>query len=141
MLLHRVGIALLVFFFNLQAYAHQNEIHQDKTHRDESHQDEFHQDCVFPKPIEPVLPDIYIAEERVTGLDAFWAQEYVGADILRKKLAEASGIKEVTRNLLQIWDSNNHRHGEHVSQIIAGPFPSAVIPQFRPIAVTKIPKH
>ena len=121
MLLHRVtlGITLLIFFFNLQAYAHQ--------------------DCIFPKPIEPILPNIRIAEERVIGLDAFWAQEYVGADLLRKKLEETDGIKEVTSDLVQIWDSNKNRHGEYVSHIIAGPFPSAVIPQPYPIDVTEIP--
>ena len=57
----------------------------------------------------------------------------MGADLLRKKLEETDGIKEVTSDLVQIWDSNKNRHGEYVSQIIAGPFPSAVIPQPRPI--------
>ena len=121
MLLYRItlGIVLLTFFFSLQAHTYQ--------------------DCIFPKPIEPVLPDIHIAEERVTGLDAFWAQEYVGADLLRKRLSEVDGIEKITHDLVQVWDENKYLHGEYVSQIIAGPFPSAVIPQTQPIAVTKIP--
>ena len=125
MLVYKLSIALLVFFFNSLIGAQQNKVHQE---------------CVFPKPIEPILPDVYLTEERVIGLDAFWAQEYVGADLLRKRLEEAEGIKEATSDLVQIWDGNNNRHGEYASNIIAGPFPSAVIPQPNPIDVTEASK-
>ena len=95
-------------------------------------------ECIFPESIQPVLPDIHLEEERVKGLDAFWAQEYVGADLLRKKLKEISGMEEATKDLVQIWDTNDYFHGEYVSHIIAGPFPSAVIPQAHPIDVTAL---
>ena len=64
-------------------------------------------------------------EEAGQGL---WAQQYVGADLLREKLKELDNLQFRTRQLVGIWDANSNRHGEKVSQIVAGPFPSAVVP-------------
>lgn len=132
MFLHRfiIGFILGVFFFNasMKAYG-QNGIEPDST------------TCVFPKPIEAILPAAYLDKERITGLDAFWAQEYVGADLLREKLQETHYLEDVTEDLVQVWDSSNRfypLHGEVVSHLIAGPFPSAVIPQAYPIDVKMI---
>ncbi|MCY4644651.1 MAG: S8/S53 family peptidase [Bacteriovoracales bacterium] len=63
----------------------------------------------------------------------FWAQEYVGADLVRKTLEELKNIPDIY-NLVEIWDSNQkNQHAEKVSQLIAGPYPSAPIPSSKPI--------
>ena len=61
------------------------------------------------------------------GYHPFWAQQYTGADLLRKKLAQLQDFT-VPEHLFQIWDSDRNLHGEYVSQLIAGPYPSATIP-------------
>ena len=65
--------------------------------------------------------------------ERYWAQEYVGADLLREKL-KARGIetKEVA-NLVAIWDSPFNDHGELVSHLIASPFSSASVPLPEPL--------
>ena len=96
--------------------------------------------CVFPKPREPVLRTQRgeaLSERRASGLDAFWAQEYMGIDLLRKELKVFGGV-EVTSSDIQIWDTHAYKHGQYVSSLIAGPSPVAIIPQARPIAITKV---
>ena len=61
--------------------------------------------------------------------DHFWAQHYVGADLFRKELEQSQSLK--THNpasFIDVWDTSREEHGEYVSQIIAGPQPSALIP-------------
>ena len=69
-------------------------------------------------------------EEPGQGL---WAQQYVGADLLREKLKNLDNLQFRVGQLIGIWDADYLRHGEKVSQIIAGPFPSAVIPVETPL--------
>ena len=71
--------------------------------------------CLFPPLIE--------GEE----WDIFWAQHMVGADLLRKEL-EKSGVTEDDNvaSVVGVWDSGGH--GELVSNIVAGPHQSAIIP-------------
>jgi hypothetical protein len=66
----------------------------------------------------PITP----APHGIAGLSAYWAQEYTGADLVRERLK--SSINEP--GLIEVWDSNEH--GESVSNLIAGPKPSALIP-------------
>ena len=61
------------------------------------------------------------------GLSAFWAQEYIGADLLREEIKNA-GILHMEANLFDSLDSPDNKHGEQVMQLIAGPFESAIIP-------------
>ena len=79
-----------------------------------------------------VLPFLGLAnqEER----DIFWAQHMVGADLLREELKK-SGVMEDDNptSIIGIWDANWMHHGEYVSQLIAGPRPSAVIPADAPL--------
>ena len=65
------------------------------------------------------------------GLHPLWAQEYTGADLLREKL-ERSENWQVSEHLYQVLDTSFKLHGEHVSQLIAGPHPSAAIPRESP---------
>ena len=97
-------------------------------------------ECVFPKPKEVVLRTLrgdVLSEKKASGLDAFWAQEYMGVDLLRKRLEAFGGI-QVTSNDIQVWDTHVYRHGHYVSNLIAGPFPSAVIPRAWAIPITKV---
>ena len=66
-------------------------------------------------------------EKFCSKLRPFWAQQYTGADLLRKKLEQQNDFT-VPENLFSIWDTWLDRHGEYVSQLIAGPHLSAPIP-------------
>ena len=61
-------------------------------------------------------------------VDVFWAQHYVGADLLREEIERAGVDTGGLENIVHIWDSSRFGHGEYVSNIVAGPHPSAVIP-------------
>ena len=65
--------------------------------------------------------------------DAFWAQRMAGADLMRGAVG-ASGALEggLPDGLVVVWDTIHGRHGEFVSQVIAGPTPSAVVPHGEP---------
>ena len=65
--------------------------------------------------------------------ETFWAQEYVGADLLREMLEERDIKTEEVARLVAIWDSPSKDHGEHVSHLIASPYPSAAIPLPEPL--------
>ena len=71
------------------------------------------------------------------GLHPFWAQQYTGADLLRKKLEQQDDFT-VPEHLFSIWDSKERFHGEYVSQLIAGPNPSAPIPLNKPRNYTEL---
>ena len=58
----------------------------------------------------------------------FWAQHYVGADLLRKELEQLSISKAQLTGIIGIWDTPKRLHGEKVSGLVAGPKPSAIIP-------------
>ena len=61
----------------------------------------------------------------------FWAQQYVGGDLLREKLKLLGIEGNRVLELIQIWDGegrNKLKHGEGVSSLIAGPHSSAIIP-------------
>ena len=74
------------------------------------------QECRFPPPVEGEYWDV------------FWAQHYVGADLLREELKQQNIRNDDLYSLVGIWDAPYKNHGEYVSQIIAGPRASAVIP-------------
>ena len=65
--------------------------------------------------------------------DVFWAQHYVGADLLREEIERAKVNTDTLDDLIGIWDSPREKHGEYISNIIAGPHPSAVIPADGPL--------
>lgn len=69
------------------------------------------------------------------GRSAFWAQEFTGADLAREEL-KMINPNSLPGNLLGIWDVNDH--GEFVSNLISGPFPSATIFQDAPLKYTEI---
>ena len=99
--------------------------------------------CVFPKKKEHILANSIgetLSEGRTKSLDAFWAQEYMGVDLLRKRLEAFGGI-QVTSSDIQVWDTHVYKHGHYVSSLIAGPSPVAVIPQFRRIPITKVGEY
>ena len=60
--------------------------------------------------------------------DVFWAQHHVGSDMLRKDIEKSNIDASDLSDIIGIWDTPQNNHGEHVSSIIAGPYPSAVIP-------------
>ena len=63
--------------------------------------------------------------------DIFWAQNYTGADLLREEIKKLDTPFHPA-SIIGIWDDSS-KHGEHVSQIIAGQKSSAVIPSNSPI--------
>ena len=66
--------------------------------------------------------------------DTFWAQHITGADLLREDLKNSGVLKdENPASIIGIWDTHNKKHGEYGSHIIAGPYPSAIIPLDDPI--------
>ena len=76
------------------------------------------------------------------GLSKYWAQEYVGADLARKRLQaqEVSYAHQATSRggqSLEIWDGLAF-HGVRVSNLIAGPFPSALVPAQAPVGHTNM---
>ena len=80
------------------------------------------QQCQFPHRVEGENPEV------------FWAQELVGADLLREELKKQGGFTyEDVARMIGIWDSDRDLHGEFVSNIIAGPKASAVIPLDEPL--------
>ena len=71
--------------------------------------------------------------------DTFWAQHYVGADLLRPELEKAGVPKDHDiASLVGVWDSGFGKHGEYVCQILAGPKSSAVVPLEHPISYQNI---
>ena len=60
--------------------------------------------------------------------DVFWAQHYVGADLLREDIGKLSFSQNDIQSLIGIWDTGERNHGEYVSHLVAGPTPAAVIP-------------
>lgn len=63
------------------------------------------------------------------SLSKFWAQEFTGADLVRADLEKHN--VEVPKNLIGVWDAKSRgigSHGERVSQLIIGPYKSALLP-------------
>jgi hypothetical protein len=58
------------------------------------------------------------------GLSTYWAQEYVGADLVREKLISENLSPKPS--LVVAWDEG--RHGKLVSNLMVGPTNSALIP-------------
>ena len=81
------------------------------------------QQCQFPHKVGGENPGV------------FWAQELVGADLLREELKEQGGFTfEDVAGMIGIWDASVRTHGEFVSNLIAGPHASAVIPLDEPLS-------
>lgn len=62
-------------------------------------------------------------------LSKYWAQEFTGADLVREELS--SWNLEIPKDLIGVWDVKPRgvgSHGERVSHLIMGPYPSALIP-------------
>jgi hypothetical protein len=63
------------------------------------------------------------------GLSMFWAQEYTGADLVRKKMEKMKESFKVPENFLALIDNDQYGkvnsefydHGHHCSNLIAGP--------------------
>ena len=80
------------------------------------------QQCLFPPSVEG------------EDWDIFWAQHYVGADLLRTELKRPNVMKdENIASVVGVWDTSEVDHGEYVSNIIAGRRLSAIIPTQNPI--------
>ena len=66
------------------------------------------------------------------GLSMYWAQEYTGADIVRKKLELIKDELNIPSNFVDIIDSDSHPdfvdHGLHCSNLIGGPNPVGIVP-------------
>lgn len=68
------------------------------------------------------------------SLSLYWAQEYTGADLVRAELIKNNFI--LPANLIDVWDAKpraRNNHGERVSQLIAGPHATALLPSDKPI--------
>ena len=76
---------------------------------------------------------------RVAGeaWNLFWAQHYVGADLLRQDIEKMEVDADTVRSLIGIWDTSQRNHGEYVSHLVAGPTPAAVIPLDQALAYFK----
>ncbi|MCY4644911.1 MAG: S8 family serine peptidase [Bacteriovoracales bacterium] len=74
-------------------------------------------------PFSPEKPKKYV-------WGTFWAQEYVGADLLREELNRADKLSlEDISDFVQIWDTSLGHHGVQVGHILGGPYPSGVVPR------------
>gem|GEM_PF-4036706 len=63
------------------------------------------------------------------GLSPLWAQEYIGADLLKEEMVKRKIDTSNASSLLAVWDSSEGLHGEKVANLIAGPFASSLIAQ------------
>ena len=72
--------------------------------------------------------------------DIFWAQNYTGADLLREEIKKLDTPFHPA-SIIGVWDIPIAKHEEHVSQIIAGPKSSAVIPSSSPIVPVEIQRR
>ena len=72
----------------------------------------------------------YSEEElaKVEGLTPLWAQEYTGADLLRQRMIDEDIDTSKAKGLIDILDSDSDKHGEKVSNLIAGDKVSSLIP-------------
>ncbi len=61
------------------------------------------------------------------GLSPFWAQEYVGSDLLKEEMKQRKVDTAPTEYKLAVWDSHIEKHGEMVSNLIAGPYASSLV--------------
>lgn len=67
------------------------------------------------------------------GLSPFWAQEYIGSDLLKEEMSQKRIDTSRAAQILGVWDSSSQNHGEHVTNLIAGPFASSLIHLDRPL--------
>jgi hypothetical protein len=83
------------------------------------------------------------APHRIKGLSTYWAQEYTGADLLRAELKSRKDLPPIPDHLYDVWDSDEDQHGVHVSNLIGGPGPSALLPrgQIKPHTFNLDPKN
>ena len=72
--------------------------------------------------------------------DIFWAQNYTGADLLREEIKKLDTPFHPA-SIIGVWDKPIDKHNEYVSQIIAGPKSSAVIPSSSPIIPVEIQRR
>ena len=78
------------------------------------------EECAFPPRVEG------------EPWDAFWAQHMTGADLMRREVEKSRTlIGGSLAGLVAVWDGSRG-HGELVSQVVAGPRASAVVPVDRP---------
>lgn len=72
----------------------------------------------------------YSEEElpKVEGLTPLWAQEYTGADLLRQRMIDEDIDTSKAKGLIDILDLDVEKHGEKVSNLIAGDKLSSLIP-------------
>lgn len=67
-------------------------------------------------------------------LSTYWAQEFTGADLVRTELISEN--ISLPQDFIGVWDAKprlRNNHGEKVSQLIAGPHLSALIPSEEPV--------
>jgi hypothetical protein len=74
------------------------------------------------------------------GLTTYWAQEYTGADLARKRIAKEHNKAIVPDNLVEIWDSEKNNHAEHVSNLIMGPNDSSLIQKEKRFPILNLQK-
>ncbi len=61
------------------------------------------------------------------GLSPFWAQEYIGSDLLQEDMEQMKVETQTASEKLAVWDTSWNSHGDYVSNLILGPSPSAVV--------------
>lgn len=99
---------------------------------------------LLTKPVDELTTEVKVILENICnlssdisnfqtqdGLTDQWAQEYTGSDLVRQLLSENKLASNVGDNLVHVLDHSMLQHGEHVSNLIAGPHPSATIPGIR----------
>ena len=114
-------------------------------HADGKEAEECPQQSSFPsvdqlhKDAEPILDQCLfspIVEDE--HWDVFWAQHQIGADLLREELEKEEITEDKVATIIGIWDRPENRHGEFVSNLIAGPRASAIIPLDNPLPYTDV---
>ena len=90
------------------------------------------------KNVSPILEQQCLFPPLVEGedWDVFWAQHLIGADLLRQELKKPDIMEDGPVSVVGAWDSD--WHGEVVSNIIAGPHQSAVIPMNDPLSFQEV---
>ena len=66
------------------------------------------------------------ASPNLVILPTYWAQEMIGADLLREKLKKA---KPVEKHLVAVFDSPKRNHDVKVRNLISGEGKQAVLPE------------
>jgi hypothetical protein len=77
-----------------------------------------------------------LSSNHLSGLSRYWAQEYVGADLLRERMLKHNINNQ--RNIVAVWDNVASGHGHGMSGLIQGDSNASVIPSSTPTPIVDV---